>query len=145
MDRLDNPVRPYPWGSARDIPEFRGVPGDGGPQAELWMGAHPGAPSLVQRGGVVRSLAEVIAADPAAGLRAVLTSGLTDGGDQAPAIAALAAAAGRVAAAGGPWAAASAAYAGLATAYPADPGVLVALLLNHVVLATGEALFTAAG
>ena len=27
MDRLDNPVRPYPWGSARDIPEFRGVPG----------------------------------------------------------------------------------------------------------------------
>src|SRR2546423_2796973 len=68
MDRLDNPVRPYPWGSARDIPEFRGVPGDGGPQAELWMGAHPGAPSLVQRGGVVRSLAEVIAADPDAEL-----------------------------------------------------------------------------
>src|SRR6185437_9219441 len=83
--------------------------------------------------------------DPAAALRAVVTAILTGGDDHAPAIAALAAAAGRVAAGGGPWAAAGVAYAGLAAAYPADPGVLVALLLNHAVLAAGEALFTAAG
>lgn len=29
--------------------------------------------------------------------------------------------------------------------YPADPGVLVTLLLNHVVLAAGEAMFIDAG
>lgn len=41
--------------------------------------------------------------------------------------------------------AACAAYAELTKAYPRDPGVLVALLLNHVVLAEGEALFVQAG
>lgn len=34
---------------------------------------------------------------------------------------------------------------GLAAKYPKDPGVLVALLLNHVVLAPGEAMFVNAG
>jgi mannose-6-phosphate isomerase len=51
----------------------------------------------------------------------------------------------RVADAGGAWATAGRAYAALAAANPGDPGVLVALLLNHGVLAAGEALFTAAG
>ena len=266
MDRLDNPVRHYAWGSASDIPEFLGEPADGTPQAELWMGAHPGDSSRVLRGGTSRSLLDLIAADPAAelgpavaaryggrlpfllkllsagqplslqvhpdreraaarfadprfaddyaddnhkpelicalrdgfealcgfrpvpgtlalldelavpglaayrellagrpgadGLRAVVTDILT-GGDRDPggaasrtgtgaeslaaAIAGVARAGRHVAAARSQWASAGRAYARLADAYPRDPGVLVALLLNHAVLGEGEALFVAAG
>jgi mannose-6-phosphate isomerase len=61
MDRLDNTVRPYAWGSTTAIPELLGVEPTGEPQAELWMGAHPGAPSRTGRG----TLVEVIDADPA--------------------------------------------------------------------------------
>lgn len=64
MDRLTNTVRPYAWGSTTAIPELLGTPPTGEPQAELWMGAHPGAPSRVDRGGGPRALSEVIAADP---------------------------------------------------------------------------------
>jgi mannose-6-phosphate isomerase len=254
MDRLDNPVRHYAWGSARDIPDFLGGPADGTPQAELWMGAHPGDSSRVLRGGTSRSLRDLIAADPAAelgpavaaqyggrlpfllkvlsagrplslqvhpdaaraaarfadpryaddyvddnhkpelicalrdgfealsgfrpvrdtialldelavpalaawapalaaqppaaALRALVTSILTTAagdGQLAGTIAAVARAGQRVAGGGGARAAAGRAYARLAAAYPGDPGVLVALLLNHAVLAAGEALFVAAG
>lgn len=65
MDRLVNTVRPYAWGSTTAIPELLGEPPTGEPQAELWMGAHLGAPSRVDRGGVATPLNEVIAADPA--------------------------------------------------------------------------------
>jgi len=43
---LDNPIRDYAWGHPRRIPEFigRDWPADK-PAAELWMGAHPSAPS----------------------------------------------------------------------------------------------------
>ncbi|MDT3398887.1 mannose-6-phosphate isomerase, class I [Streptomyces sp. B1866] len=64
MDRLANPVRPYSWGSTTAIPELLGTRPTGEPQAELWMGAHPGAPSRVDRGGGLVSLPDVIAADP---------------------------------------------------------------------------------
>ncbi|MEV4440268.1 mannose-6-phosphate isomerase, class I [Streptomyces sp. NPDC049577] len=64
MDRLANTVRPYAWGSTTAIPELLGTPPTGGPQAELWMGAHPGAPSRVDRGDGPRPLSDVIAADP---------------------------------------------------------------------------------
>ncbi|MFH8340208.1 mannose-6-phosphate isomerase, class I [Streptomyces sp. AM6-12] len=60
MDRLDNTVRPYAWGSPTAIPHLLGVEPTGEPQAEMWMGAHPGAPSRTPRG----TLAEVIDADP---------------------------------------------------------------------------------
>ncbi|MET7290451.1 mannose-6-phosphate isomerase, class I [Streptomyces sp. NPDC005573] len=60
MDRLDNTVRPYAWGSATAIPRLLGVEPTGEPQAEMWMGAHPGAPSRTGRG----TLAEVIDAAP---------------------------------------------------------------------------------
>lgn len=60
MRLLDNPIRPYAWGSSTAIPELLGVPPTGEPQAELWMGAHPGDPSYVEG----RSLLDVIAADP---------------------------------------------------------------------------------
>jgi mannose-6-phosphate isomerase len=279
MDRLENPVRHYAWGSARDIPDFLGVPPDGTPQAELWMGAHPGDSSRVLRGGAPQALAALIAADPAAelgpavaaqyggqlpflfkllsagqplslqvhpdraraaarfadpayaddytdgnhkpevicalrdgfealsgfrpvpatialldelavpglaasrellasqpgaaGLAVLVTEILTgvggtgaggtgargtgaggtgaaegEAGEAAGAAATIAdvgRAGQRLAEGGGPWAAAGRAYARLAAAYPGDPGVLVAVLLNHAVLAAGEALFTAAG
>ncbi|MFR0352960.1 mannose-6-phosphate isomerase, class I [Streptomyces sediminimaris] len=60
MDRLDNTIRPYAWGSATAIPALLGVEPSGEPQAEMWMGAHPGAPSRTARG----TLAEVVDADP---------------------------------------------------------------------------------
>ncbi|CAL9471119.1 Mannose-6-phosphate isomerase [Streptomyces sp. enrichment culture] len=60
MDRLDNTIRPYAWGSPTAIPELLGVEPTGEPQAEMWMGAHPGAPSRTGRG----TLVEVIDADP---------------------------------------------------------------------------------
>ncbi|MFD6240683.1 mannose-6-phosphate isomerase, class I [Streptomyces diastaticus] len=64
MDLLQNTVRPYAWGSVTAIPHLTGTEPTGEPQAELWMGAHPGAPSLVDRGEGPRSLADLIAADP---------------------------------------------------------------------------------
>jgi mannose-6-phosphate isomerase len=255
MQRLDNPVRDYAWGSCSDIPEFLGMTAEGGPVAELWIGAHPDSPSRVVRDGKSESLAEVIAArplaelglgvasrfgprlpfllkvisaarplslqvhpdkqhaerayaaqqaapggprdytddnhkpelicalrdgfaglcgfrpvpdsrhlfaalgvpglaeisdrlecaDPASGLRNVVTSVLTSGTDQARLIAAVRHACERVAAQGGVWGPACGAYAVLAASYPADPGVLVALLLNYVELAAGEAVFVGAG
>jgi mannose-6-phosphate isomerase len=60
MDRLDNTIRPYAWGSTTAIPALLGVEPSGEPQAEMWMGAHPGAPSRTARG----TLNEVVAADP---------------------------------------------------------------------------------
>ncbi|OAH15560.1 mannose-6-phosphate isomerase, class I [Streptomyces jeddahensis] len=60
MDRLDNTIRPYAWGSTTAIPELLGVEPTGEPQAEMWMGAHPGAPSRTARG----ALNVVIDADP---------------------------------------------------------------------------------
>ncbi|MGW5130152.1 mannose-6-phosphate isomerase, class I [Streptomyces sp. NPDC004135] len=60
MDRLDNTIRPYAWGSPTAIPQLLGVEPTGEPQAEMWMGAHPGAPSRTERG----TLVEVIDTDP---------------------------------------------------------------------------------
>ncbi|MGW0969106.1 mannose-6-phosphate isomerase, class I [Streptomyces sp. NPDC002516] len=60
MDRLDNTVRPYAWGSTTAIPRLLGTEPTGEPQAEMWMGAHPGAPSRTERG----PLNEVVAEDP---------------------------------------------------------------------------------
>ncbi|HUC23920.1 MAG TPA: mannose-6-phosphate isomerase, class I [Streptosporangiaceae bacterium] len=255
MQRLDNPVRDYSWGSASDIPEFLGRAAEGGPVAELWIGAHPDSPSRVVRDGNSQSLAEVIAArpqaelgpevasrfgsrlpfllkvisaarplslqvhpdkqraerayaaqqqapgaprdytddnhkpelicalrdgfaglcgfravpdsrhllaslsvaglaeisdcldcaNPADGLRNTVTSILTSDSDKASLIAAVQQACERIAAEGGVWGPACAAYAAVAAAYPADPGVLVALLLNYVELAAGEGLFVGAG
>ncbi|MFJ1732082.1 mannose-6-phosphate isomerase, class I [Streptomyces sp. NPDC088254] len=70
MDRLDNTVRPYAWGSTTAIPALLGVEPTGEPQAEMWMGAHPGAPSRTARG----ALDEVIEADPERELGAATTA-----------------------------------------------------------------------
>ncbi|MBU7598648.1 mannose-6-phosphate isomerase, class I [Streptomyces sp. P38-E01] len=259
MDRLSNTVRPYAWGSTTALPALLGQPSTGEPQAELWMGAHPGAPSLVDRNGTPTPLGEIIAADPvtelgaatvdafgprlpflfkvlAAGsplslqvhpdrdrarrghadeeqrgvpasapernykddnhkpelicalgefeglcgfrpadesaeiiaaleidalkpyvdllharpesdaLREMLTAVLsTDRAEFAETVRRAAASAERLGAAGGPHAAAYAACAAAAHHYPGDPGFLAALLLNHVRLQPGEALFLGAG
>ncbi|MEV6010240.1 mannose-6-phosphate isomerase, class I [Streptomyces sp. NPDC051976] len=68
MNRLTNTIRPYAWGSTTAIPELLGTPPTGEPQAELWMGAHPGAPSRIDRGAGPVALDAVIAADPRAEL-----------------------------------------------------------------------------
>jgi mannose-6-phosphate isomerase len=51
MWQLMNTVRHYPWGSRTVIPELLGEnsPAER-PYAELWMGAHPDAPSVLSNG-----------------------------------------------------------------------------------------------
>ncbi len=46
MYELENVLRPYAWGSATAIAGLLGRPASGGPEAELWIGAHPDSPSL---------------------------------------------------------------------------------------------------
>jgi mannose-6-phosphate isomerase len=259
MDLLDNTVRTYAWGSPTAIPALLGREPTGEPQAELWMGAHPGAPSRVDRGEGPVPLTTVVAADPvrelgtacvgtfgpelpflfkvlaaaaplslqvhpdarqaregyadeeargvpldaphrtykddrhkpellcaltpfeglcgfrppretadllaaldvgglapyvdilrarpgADALREVFTAVLTADRDAvAGTVTAAAASAERLAAAGGAHAAAYAAYAGIARHCPGDPGVLAAMLLHHVRLRPGEALYLGAG
>jgi mannose-6-phosphate isomerase len=63
MELLQPVVRPYPWGSRRGIAEFQGRPVPAaGPEAELWMGAHPSGPSGLARR--ADKLDAFIAADP---------------------------------------------------------------------------------
>lgn len=69
MDLLENSIQPYAWGSHSAIAELRGEPApSAGPQAELWMGAHPLAPSRIVRGGARSTLDEVLRRAPEAEL-----------------------------------------------------------------------------
>ncbi|WP_419928237.1 mannose-6-phosphate isomerase, class I [Candidatus Poriferisocius sp.] len=61
---LSGAIQPYPWGSREVLPQIMGVPPTGEPQAELWLGAHPRAPSVLRRSGTNRPLHQVIADDP---------------------------------------------------------------------------------
>jgi mannose-6-phosphate isomerase len=64
---LQNTIRDYAWGSPTALPELLGVQPTGEPQAELWMGAHESAPSVLPNGD---NLYDVVSADPAAVLGA---------------------------------------------------------------------------
>jgi len=65
MELLQPEVKPYAWGSRHAIAELQGRPvPSAGPEAELWMGAHPSAPSGLRRDGPPTTLEAVIAADP---------------------------------------------------------------------------------
>ena len=66
MRWLDNPIRPYAWGSHTTIANLQGRPAPtGDPEAELWMGAHPDSPSSVSgEDGPVR-LDTLLATSPA--------------------------------------------------------------------------------
>ena len=62
MERLTGVIQPYAWGSLTAIPEFLGVESTGKPQAELWLGAHPLAPSMLDG----EPLDKLVAQDPVA-------------------------------------------------------------------------------
>lgn len=65
IDRLTNPIKDYAWGSRTAIAALTGRPGPSpGPEAEMWLGAHPAGPSRLSRAGQERGLDEVVAADP---------------------------------------------------------------------------------
>lgn len=74
---ITNTPRDYAWGSTTAIARLLGTLPSGRPEAELWLGAHPGSPArIVQAGdgsspptaGAARDLAEWIAAEPGAAL-----------------------------------------------------------------------------
>lgn len=66
MWRLDNAIQRYAWGSHTALATLQGRPSPSvEPEAELWIGAHPRAPSrLLDDAG--RSLLDAIAHDPSA-------------------------------------------------------------------------------
>jgi len=69
MFALTNEVRRYAWGSHTAMADFLGQTGPSTePEAELWVGAYPTCPSRLADG---RSLAKLIAEDPAGTLGAV--------------------------------------------------------------------------
>jgi len=73
--RLRNPVLPYAWGSRTAIAALLGEPvPSAGPQAELWMGAHPSHPSQVRTDHGELPLDAWIARDPECVLGASVAS-----------------------------------------------------------------------
>lgn len=69
--RISGESRDFAWGSAGDISRLLGRVPSGAREAELWLGAHAGAPSVVlepQAAGGRTDLAAWIAADPEAAL-----------------------------------------------------------------------------
>jgi mannose-6-phosphate isomerase len=65
VDVLRGALRTYAWGSHTAIAEFTGrhspTPH---PEAELWLGAHPGDPAWLEGDGGERSLLDTITSDP---------------------------------------------------------------------------------
>jgi mannose-6-phosphate isomerase len=62
---LDNPVQNYAWGSRTAIAELLGRPHPSPqPEAELWIGAHPKAPSRISDPPGLGTLAQAIEGDP---------------------------------------------------------------------------------
>ncbi|MEE1619940.1 mannose-6-phosphate isomerase, class I [Zafaria sp. J156] len=71
MYRLRNTIRDYAWGSRTALAGLLGHDAPGGPEAELWIGAHPGAPSLAEVPGAAPvPLDRLIEDDPASALGA---------------------------------------------------------------------------
>lgn len=65
MYALNNVLRPYAWGSTTAIASLLGREPSGGPEAELWLGAHPDSPSeVVLPDGSTQPLDALIAQDP---------------------------------------------------------------------------------
>ncbi|MBS4729043.1 mannose-6-phosphate isomerase, class I [Mycobacterium sp. SM1] len=65
MELLRGAIRTYAWGSRTAIAEFTGraVPA-AHPEAELWLGAHPGDPAWLETKHGETSLLDALAADP---------------------------------------------------------------------------------
>ena len=62
MYRLTNTTQHYAWGSPSAISDLLGREPSGQPEAELWMGAHPSAPSRIDGGEA--TLLDFVSADP---------------------------------------------------------------------------------
>jgi len=71
---LKNPIRNYPWGSTSALAAIRGDVAGPVPEAELWMGAHPAAPSEVEVNGTWRSLVSAVDENPQAMLGSRVTA-----------------------------------------------------------------------
>ncbi len=66
MNLLHGAVRKYAWGSRTAIAEFTGRPSPTvHPEAELWLGAHPGDPARCETDTGEVSLLDMVSADPA--------------------------------------------------------------------------------
>jgi mannose-6-phosphate isomerase len=63
---LENSIKNYAWGSRVALATIRRKGSAEVPEAELWMGAHPLAPSRALTAQGIRPLPELIAADPSA-------------------------------------------------------------------------------
>jgi len=61
---MANEVMPYAWGSHDGIATLQRRPPSATAEAELWMGAHPNAPSTLEWKGAHTALDAAIAADP---------------------------------------------------------------------------------
>lgn len=62
---IENTPRAYAWGSTDALPAMLGHAPTGEPQAELWLGDHPGSPASVAKATPVpHTLIELIAQDP---------------------------------------------------------------------------------
>ncbi|GHJ10036.1 putative mannose-6-phosphate isomerase ManA [Micromonospora humidisoli] len=65
MELLHGSIRDYAWGSRSALAELQGRPAPtDGPEAELWLGAHPGSPATVDRDGERVSLTDLLLAEP---------------------------------------------------------------------------------
>ena len=65
---ITNTPRDYAWGSSGEISALLGTQPTGKPEAELWLGAHPGCPSVIvdpSQAGGARDLSEWIQRDGA--------------------------------------------------------------------------------
>lgn len=65
---MHNPIMNYAWGSRDAIARLQGRAPADRPEAELWMGAHPQAPSVVEVDGRELPLTAVIEENPTAAL-----------------------------------------------------------------------------
>ncbi|MDQ0770039.1 mannose-6-phosphate isomerase [Pseudarthrobacter defluvii] len=66
MYEIENVLRDYAWGSTTAIASLLGRPESGGPEAELWIGAHPDSPSVARlpEDGSRRPVDALISSDP---------------------------------------------------------------------------------
>ncbi|MBX9472746.1 mannose-6-phosphate isomerase, class I [Microcella sp.] len=60
--RIENIPRPYDWGSTTAIAELLGTAPSGRPEAELWLGDHPGSPARIVGGSDEPDLAAYLSA-----------------------------------------------------------------------------------
>ncbi|MCE5291804.1 MAG: mannose-6-phosphate isomerase, class I [Nocardiaceae bacterium] len=69
MQLLEGALRSYAWGSRTAIADLCGRPSPSKhPEAELWLGAHPGDPAFVVSDGTRKSLLDVISTSPESSL-----------------------------------------------------------------------------